>query len=68
MQIFCSQLNVLLNAFFSFHLVDELFKVFLSDFHNNIGEHLDKSSVAVPSPTWIAGLLSQNLYYFFIQT
>ena len=34
-------------ALFFLHLVDELLKVLLADFHNNVGEHLDKSSVRV---------------------
>ena len=68
LQIFCCKLNVLFYAFFFFHLVDEFFEIFLADFHNNVGIHLDKSSVAVPCPARIAGCCSKCLYYFFIQT
>ena len=44
----------------SYTHLDELFKVFLTDFHNDVGIHLDKSSVAVISPARVAGLLSHN--------
>ena len=66
LQILCSQLNVLCNALCCLHLVDQLFKILLADFHNNVREHLDKSAVAIPCPTGITGLLCQNFYYFFI--
>ena len=51
LQIVSIELNVLSNALFFLHLVDKLFKVLLADFHNDVREHLDESSVAVPSPT-----------------
>ena len=66
-EILSGQLYILSYALFSLHPVNELFKIFLADFHNNVGEHLDKSSVAVPCPARIAGLCSQNLNYFLIQ-
>ena len=40
-----SKLNVILNALCFFHLVDKLFKILLTNFHNYIREHLDESSV-----------------------
>ena len=56
-QVVCGQFNVLRNASLCLHFVDELLKVFLADFHNNVGIHLDKSAVAVPSPAVITGFL-----------
>ena len=67
-QIFCCQLYVLCYALGYFHLVNQFFKIFLSNFHNDIRKHLDKSAVAVPCPSWVAGFLSQDFYYLFIQT
>ena len=34
--------------------VDKSLKVFFADFHNDVGEHLDKTSVTVPSPSCVA--------------
>ena len=65
-QVLCCQLNVLGHALGFFHLVDQLFEVLFAYLHNHIGEHLDKSSVAVPSPAGIPGLLGQNLNNLFI--
>lgn len=48
------KLYVLSYALFLFHSVYKLLKIFLADFHNNVGIHLNKSSVAVPSPSRIA--------------
>ena len=67
-KVFCGKLNVLLNALLLLHLIDKFLEVLLSNFHNNVGVHLDKSSVAVPSPSGISGLLCDNSYYIFIQT
>ncbi len=47
------KLDVLSNALSLLHLVDELLKVLLADLHNNVGIHLNKSSVAVPRPTGV---------------
>ena len=47
LEILCGQIYVELNALFSLHLVDELLEVLLADFHNNVGEHLDETSVGV---------------------
>ena len=67
-KVVSSKLNVLLNASLLFHLVDQFFEIFLADFHNYVRIHLDESSVAVPSPAGIVGLLSQHINNFFIQT
>jgi len=68
LQIVSSQFYVLCDASVRLHLIDELFKVLLADFHNNVGVHLDESSVAVPCPSRIAGLGCDGFYYFFVQT
>ena len=66
-QIFRVQLYVLRNALLLFHLVDKFFEVFLAYFHNHVGEHLNKSSVAVPRPTGVIRFRSDNVYHFFVQ-
>ena len=66
-EVLSGQLDVLGNASFLFHLVDQLFKVLLADFHNDVGVHLDKSSVAVVSPTGVAPA-GDGLNNFLIQT
>ena len=67
-QIFSGKLNVLGYAFFLFHFVDELFKIFFADFHNNVGIHLNKSSVAVVSPSGIVRLFRHNFGNGFVKT
>jgi len=67
-QIFSCKINVLCNASFSFHLIDQLFKIFFTNFHNYVRIHLDKSSVAVTSPSLISCFLSNYFYYFLIKT
>ena len=62
------EFNVLRNALLLFHLVDKFFKIFLADFHNDVGEHLNKSSVAVPSPSGVAGLFGKNFDYVLVKT
>ena len=66
MQVSSCKLNVLLNTSLSLHLIDELLEVFLTNFHNYVRIHLNESSVAVPSPTLIAGFLSKSVNNFFI--
>ena len=68
LQIISSKLNVLLNTLLLFHCIDQLLEVLLTYFHNNVGIHLDKSSIAVPSPTRVAGLLSDYVNNGLIQT
>ena len=62
------QLDVLRNALLFLHLVDEFFKILLADFHDDVGEHLNESSVAVPSPTGIPGLFGNRVDHVFVQT
>ena len=47
LQVRCSQLDVVGDALLLFHLVDELFKILLADFHDNVREHLDETTVGV---------------------
>ena len=68
MQIICVQFHVKLDALFFFHLVDQGLKILFADFHNNVGIHLDESSVAVPCPAGIAGLLRDGVDNCLIQT
>ena len=68
LEVVSCQLNVLSYAAVSLHLVDELFKILLTDLHNDVGIHLDKSSVAVPSPAGVAALLGDRLYNLFVKT
>ena len=56
------------NAFLLFHLVYQSFKVLFADFHNDVGVHLYKSSVAVPSPSRITRFFDKNFENFFVQT
>ncbi len=67
-QIVRRQIDVLRHALLLFHLVDELFKVFFTDFHNDVGEHLDKSSVAVPRPAGVVRFGRNGIDDRFVQT
>ena len=67
MKIVRVQLDVLLHAALFFHLVDQLLEVLLADFHDDVGVHLDESSVAVPCPALVAGLRCDDLDDLFIQ-
>ena len=50
------QLNVELDALLFLHLVDELLKVLLADFHDDVGEHLDEAAVGVVNKTLKLGV------------
>ena len=70
-KICCCQVNVVFNAFFFFHLVDELLEIFLTNFHNYVREHLDETSVGIIYETlecWIWVTSDHSCYYFVIQT
>ena len=67
LQIVGVKLYVLSYALSFLKLVDKFFKVFFAYFHNDVGEHLDKSSVAVPSPTGVARFSGNSVYYLFVQ-
>ena len=68
LQILCGKLHVLCYALLLLHGVDKLLEILLAHFHNNVGVHLDKSSVAVPCPAGIIGLLGDNIYHVLVQT
>ena len=61
------EVHVEFNALFLFHFIDEFFKILLADFHNDVGEHLNKSSVTVPSPAGVARFGCNGVYNFFVQ-
>ena len=63
-----AEFNVKRNALCSLHLVDEFFKIFLADFHNNVGVHLNKSSVTVPSPSGVIGFFRYNINNLLVKT
>ena len=60
LEVVGGKVNVLLDAPCFLHLIDELLEVLLTDFHNNVGIHLDESSVAVPCPPGVIGLLGND--------
>lgn len=66
-EVFRRQLDVLRDALLFLHLVDELFKVFLADFHDDVGEHLDETAVAVVRPAGIARLFGDDFDDFFVE-
>ena len=63
-----SKLNVKLDSTFCFHFVDKLLEIFFADFHNNVGVHLDKAAIAVPSPTGVIGLFGHNFDNLLVKT
>ena len=67
-QIVRIQLDVLRHALSGLHLVDQLLKVLLADFHDDIREHLDESSVAVPCPSGIPAFLRKDAYNVLVQS
>ena len=67
-QVVRIQIQVAGNALAFLHGVYQLFKVFLADFHNNVGEHLYEPSVAVPSPAGIAALGCDYFNNLFVET
>ena len=67
-EVVCGEFDVIGDAFFLFEFVNESFEVLLADFHNDVGEHLNKTSVAVPSPSGIAGFLCQNFHNVVVET
>ena len=68
LEVVSVELGVELHALLLFERIDELLEVFLADLHNDVGIHLDKSSVAVPSPTGIAGFSGDNRNTVFVKT
>ena len=68
MEVVGVEVDVVLDALFLFHLVDELLEIFLADFHNDVREHLDEAAVAVPRPAGIAGFCGEYLNDFLVET
>ena len=68
LQIPGSEFHVLRDATLGLHLVDEFLKIFLADFHNHVGIHLDKTTVAVPSPAGVVGFIGDDFYHILVQT
>ena len=66
-EIFGGEFYVEVNALFFLHLVDEFFKVLLADFHDDVGEHLNESPVAVPGPAGVAGLCGEGFHNVFVE-
>ncbi len=63
-----SKVNVVFDALFFLHFVDKLLEIFLTDLHNDVREHLDKSSVTVPSPAGVARLRGDGIYNRLVET
>ena len=68
LQVVRAEFDVLRDPLLLFHLIDELFKIFFTDFHNDVGEHLNKSAVAVPRPTGIVRLCGDRIDDRLVQT
>ena len=61
LQIRRRELDVELHALLRLELVDELLEVLLADLHDDVREHLDEATVAVPRPARILRLLGKRL-------
>ena len=68
LKIVGGKFDVELNALLLFHFVDELFKILLTDLHNDVGEHLDKAAVAVPRPAGVLRLRGERLDDLLVET
>jgi hypothetical protein len=60
LEIVRGELGVELDAAGFLHLVDELLKIFLADFHDDVGIHLDEAAIAVVGEAGIVGLLCRR--------
>ena len=67
-QILCLQIHIVFCAHFLLAAVKNLIEFGLRNFHYDITEHLNETSVAVVSKTFISGLGSQALYGIVIQS
>ena len=56
LEVSSGKIEVVGNALFFLHLVDELLKVLLANFHNDVGEHLDEAAVGVVNETLERGI------------
>ena len=62
------EFGVLLDALLRLHLVDELLEVLLADFHDDVGIHLNETTVAVVCETAVVGLDRESLHHFVVET
>ena len=67
LEVFRRQFDVLRDALFFLHLIDELLEVLFADFHDDVGIHLDETAVAVVRPAGVARLLCDGLHHFFVE-
>jgi len=66
-QVFSGQLGIKGDALLFLHGVDQLFKVLLAHFHNDVREHLDEAAIAVPRPAGIVGFFSDDMHNLLVQ-
>ena len=55
LQVVRIQLDVVGDALFFLHFIDELLEILLAHFHDHVGIHLDESAVTVPGPAGVSG-------------
>ena len=67
-KVVCVEVDILLYALLRFHFVDEFFKVLFADFHNDVGVHLNETTIAVPCPTGVARFCGKDFNDFFVKT
>ena len=68
LEVVCGELGVHLDALLGFHLVDELLEVLLADFHDDVGIHLDETTIAVIREAGVARLFGEPDHHFVIET
>ena len=68
LHVFCIHIDVKLDSPGFLDFIDDLFKSGLIQAHNDIGEHLDESSVGVVSKSCITGLCFNSLNDIIIHT
>ena len=68
LQVLSGHLDVQLDALGFLQLVDLLLEEALAQLHDDVGVHLDETTVAVVSETGVVGLLGQALNSLIVQT
>ena len=68
LQILCLQIHIVFCAHFLLAAVKNLIEFGLRNFHYDVTEHLNETSVTVVSKTFVSGLGSQALYGIVIQS
>ena len=66
LEVFSWKLGIKCDTSLLFHLINNFFKTFLWEFHNNIWEHLYKTAVTVISESLIVCLLSKTLNSYIV--